>query len=66
MSTLQLIQRFVLLVIITSACALPALAQQTGDDVIRVNTELVQTDFTVFDKQAISLTASSANNSSLK
>ena len=51
MATSQLIQRLMLLVMITSACALPALAQQTGDDVIRVNTELVQTDFTVFDKQ---------------
>ena len=51
MATLQLIQRLMLLVIITSASALPAVAQQTGDDVIRVNSELVQTDFTVFDKQ---------------
>ena len=51
MSTLQLIQRLMLPVIITGACALPALAQQTGDDVVRVNTDLVQTDFTVFDKQ---------------
>jgi len=39
-----------------SACGLlafPAFAQQTprSDDVVRVNTELVQTDLTVFDKQ---------------
>jgi len=50
MRTAPLIRRVILLWAI-SVPAAAAFAQQKPDDVVRVNTELVQTDFMVFDKQ---------------
>jgi VWFA-related protein len=41
----------ILLFTICCAAAGPLCAQQKSDDVVRVNTDLVQTDFMVFDKQ---------------
>jgi len=46
-----LIRRVIILWAIISVPAAAAFAQQKPDDVVRVNTELVQTDFMVFDKQ---------------
>jgi VWFA-related protein len=43
--------RFTLLLAFWASFALTAFSQEQTDDVIRVNTELVQTDFMVFDKQ---------------
>src|SRR5262245_8177523 len=43
--------RRVITVLIISVPTLTALAQQKPDDVVSVNTNLVQTDFMVFDKQ---------------
>src|SRR4051794_18842550 len=45
------IRRLILLGALATAPGLGAFAQQQSDDVLRVNTELVQTDFMVFDKQ---------------
>ena len=45
------LQRVILIIALSCLSRIPAPAQQTGDDVIRVNTDLVQTDFMVFDKQ---------------
>ncbi len=52
--TTRLLTRIFLLAAACSALALAAFAQKpktAGDDVVRVNTDLVQTDFMVFDKQ---------------
>jgi VWFA-related protein len=49
MRTARLIHVVILLII--SVPTLTALAQQKPDEVVTVNTSLVQTDFTVFDKQ---------------
>src|ERR1041385_6709335 len=51
METGAFIQRMIVLLLVGSVAALTAFAQQKPDDVIKVNTELVQTDFMVFDKQ---------------
>jgi VWFA-related protein len=54
MKTGGLITRIFLLSTVCSLLAVPAAGQQPAgrsDDVVRVNTELVQTDFMVFDKQ---------------
>src|ERR1051325_8970950 len=51
MGTASFIRRIIILWAIFSVPALTASAQQKPDDVVRVNTELVQTDFMVFDKQ---------------
>jgi VWFA-related protein len=51
MKTTPVISRLILLLALSTASVLTALAQETADDVIRVNTALVQTDFMVFDKQ---------------
>ena len=50
MRTAPFIRRVITFLII-SVPTLTALAQQKPDDVVRVSTELVQTDFMVFDKQ---------------
>lgn len=50
MRTAPLIRRVIISLII-SVPTLTALAQQKPDDVVKVSTELVQTDFMVFDKQ---------------
>ncbi len=52
--TTRLQTRILLLLAACTLLALPSFAQQpttAGEDVVRVKTELVQTDFTVFDKQ---------------
>jgi VWFA-related protein len=51
METGALIQRMIVLLLAGSVAALTAFAQQKPDDVIKVSTDLVQTDFMVFDKQ---------------
>jgi VWFA-related protein len=52
MRTAFLIRRVLVLLAVCSVPALTSFAQQQkSDDVIRVTTDLVQTDFTVFDKQ---------------
>jgi VWFA-related protein len=51
MSPARSIRRILALLTVASVFALNVWAQQTSDDVVRVNTELVQTDFMVFDKQ---------------
>src|SRR5215831_19438781 len=51
MRTVFSLQRFLSLLTLIAATSLSGLAQQTSDEVVRVNTELVQTDFMVFDKQ---------------
>src|SRR2546423_5909669 len=51
MKTAFFIRRLITLLAVCSVTALPALAQQKPDDIVRVNTTLVQTDFMVFDKQ---------------
>ena len=51
MTTAPCIRRAIFILAFISVPALSALAQETADDVVRVNTELVQTDFMVFDKQ---------------
>ncbi|HEX3142690.1 MAG TPA: VWA domain-containing protein [Pyrinomonadaceae bacterium] len=51
MRTAPLIRRVIILWAIISVPAATAFAQQKPDEVVRVNTELVQTDFMVFDKQ---------------
>ena len=50
MRTAPFIRRVIISLII-SVPTLTALAQQKPDDVVKVSTELVQTDFMVFDKQ---------------
>jgi hypothetical protein len=51
MRTAPFIRRVIILWAILSVPALTVFAQQKPDDVIRVSTDLVQTDFMVFDKQ---------------
>ena len=51
MRTAPLIRRVIILWAIISVPAATAFAQQKPDDVVRVNTDVVQTDFMVFDKQ---------------
>jgi VWFA-related protein len=51
MRTAPSIQRVIILWTILSVPALAAFAQQKPDDVVRVSTDLVQSDFMVFDKQ---------------
>src|SRR5215831_3678453 len=51
MPTKGAFRHIILLFTICSAAACPLRAQQKPDDVVRVNTDLVQTDFMVFDKQ---------------
>ena len=51
MKTAPFIRRVIILWAILSVPALAAFAQQKPDDVVKVSTELVQTDFMVFDKQ---------------
>jgi len=51
METSAFIQRMIVLLLAGSVAALTAFAQQKPDDVIKVSTELVQSDFMVFDKQ---------------
>jgi VWFA-related protein len=47
----RLLTRIAFLPAIVCALATITIAQKRGDDVVRVNTELVQSDFMVFDKQ---------------
>ena len=51
MKTALLIRRVIILWAVISVPAATAFAQQKPDDVVRVNTDVVQTDFMVFDKQ---------------
>src|ERR1051325_5557343 len=51
MRTTPFIRRVIALLTICSVPALASFGQQKPDDVVRVNTDLVQTDFMVFDKQ---------------
>ncbi|PYS69727.1 MAG: hypothetical protein DMF73_14200 [Acidobacteria bacterium] len=51
MRTARFVTRVITFIAVCSAAAFPTSAQQKPDDVVRVNTELVQTDFMVFDKQ---------------
>src|SRR6266550_3633430 len=51
MRTVPLIQRVIILWTILSVPALAGFAQQKPDEVVRVSTDLVQSDFMVFDKQ---------------
>src|SRR6185295_8221104 len=51
METGVFIQRMIVLLLAGSVAALTGFAQQKPDDVIKVSTELVQSDFMVFDKQ---------------
>ncbi len=51
MPTKGTFRHIILLFTICGAAAYPLRAQQKPDDVVRVNTDLVQTDFMVFDKQ---------------
>src|SRR2546421_3943082 len=49
---LRLLTRLILLSVCVGVCASATVAQQRpGDEVVRVNTELIQTDVMVFDKQ---------------
>ena len=51
MRTARFVTRVITFIAVCSAAVFPTSAQQKPDDVVRVNTELVQTDFMVFDKQ---------------
>jgi VWFA-related protein len=51
MTTAPFIRRVIIIWVILNVPAFAAFAQQKPDDVVRVNTDLVQTDFMVFDKQ---------------
>jgi VWFA-related protein len=51
MTTAPFIRRVIILWAILTVAGFAAFAQQKPDDVVRVNTTLVQTDFMVFDKQ---------------
>jgi VWFA-related protein len=51
MTTSPFIRRVIILWAILNVSAFAAFAQQKPDDVVRVSTDLVQTDFMVFDKQ---------------
>lgn len=51
MKTAPFISRAIFILALISLPVFSAVAQDTADDVVRVNTELVQTDFMVFDKQ---------------
>src|SRR5438045_3522868 len=51
MKTARLVTRVITFIAVCSGAAFPTNAQQNSDDVVSVNTALVQTDFMVFDKQ---------------
>ena len=51
MRTARFVTPVITLIAVCSAAAFPTNAQQNSDEVVRVNTALVQTDFMVFDKQ---------------
>jgi VWFA-related protein len=51
MKLIPFIRRVIFLLALSSVPALAVVAQQASDDVVRVNTDLVQIDFMVFDKQ---------------
>src|ERR1041385_3402739 len=51
METGAFIQRSIVLLLVGSLAALTTFAQQKPDEVIKVSTDLVQSDFMVFDKQ---------------
>lgn len=51
MRTARFVTRIITIIAVCTAAAFPISAQQKPDDVVRVNTEIVQTDFMVFDKQ---------------
>ena len=51
MTTARLVTCVITCIAVCTAAACPATAQQKPDEVVRVNTDLVQTDFMVFDKQ---------------
>src|SRR5256714_6579727 len=51
MRTIRFVTRVITFIAVCTAAACPAPAQQKPDEVVRVDTVLVQTDFMVFDKQ---------------
>jgi len=51
MRTARFVTRIITIIAVLAAAAVPTVAQQKPDDVVRVNTDIVQTDFMVFDKQ---------------
>src|SRR5213593_4017290 len=51
MRTARFVTHIITFIAVCSAAVFPTSAQQKPDEVVRVNTDLVQTDFTVFDKQ---------------
>jgi len=51
MRTARFVTRIITFIAVCTAAAFPTGAQQKPDDVVRVNTDIVQTDFMVFDKQ---------------
>src|SRR5256714_6118229 len=51
MRTARFVTRIIAFIAVCTAAAFPTGAQQKPDDVVRVNTDIVQTDFMVFDKQ---------------
>src|SRR3989440_2959382 len=51
MRTARFVTRIIIFIAACGAAALPTNAQEKSDEVVRVNTALVQTDFMVFDKQ---------------
>lgn len=51
MRTARFVTRIIIFIAVCTAAAFPTGAQQKPDDVVRVNTDIVQTDFMVFDKQ---------------
>src|SRR5205814_4293510 len=51
MTTARLVACVITCIAVCTAAACPATAQQKPDEVVRVNTDLVQTDFILFAKQ---------------
>src|SRR2546429_4961838 len=51
MRTARFVTHIIIFIAACSAAALPTNAQEKSDEVVRVNTALVQTDIMVFDKQ---------------
>ncbi|HEX7721973.1 MAG TPA: VWA domain-containing protein, partial [Pyrinomonadaceae bacterium] len=51
MRTARFVTRIITFIAICTVAVCPTGAQQKPDDVVRVNTDIVQTDFMVFDKQ---------------
>ncbi|HMH45013.1 MAG TPA: VWA domain-containing protein [Pyrinomonadaceae bacterium] len=51
MRTARFVTRIITFIAVCAAAAVPTSAQQKPDEVVRVNTDIVQTDFMVFDKQ---------------